>query len=113
MAELDELIGAWTSTVPCDELLERLEASGVPAGRIFTAPDMLTDPQYLARGMVQRVMSTQGWDVPMTGVVPRFTQTPRQHPSRPGPASASTPTRCSPSCSDSTARSWRSSTPLG
>jgi crotonobetainyl-CoA:carnitine CoA-transferase CaiB-like acyl-CoA transferase len=26
--------------------------------------------------MVQRVMSTQGWDVPMTGVVPRFTETP-------------------------------------
>jgi crotonobetainyl-CoA:carnitine CoA-transferase CaiB-like acyl-CoA transferase len=48
----------------------------VPAGRIFTAPDMLTDPQYLAREMVQRVTSAQGWDVPMTGVVPRFTETP-------------------------------------
>ena len=37
---------------------------------------MLTDQQYLAREMVQRVMSTQGWEVPMTGVVPRFTNTP-------------------------------------
>ncbi len=76
MAELDVLVGVWTSTMPCDELLELLDANGVPAGRIFTAPDMLTDPQYLARGMVQRVMSTQGWDVPMTGVVPRFAETP-------------------------------------
>ena len=48
----------------------------MPAGRIFTAPDMLTDPQYLARDMVRRLTSNQGWDVPMTGVVPRFTGTP-------------------------------------
>jgi formyl-CoA transferase/succinyl-CoA--D-citramalate CoA-transferase len=76
MAELDELVGKWTATLDCDDLLALLDGHGVPAGRIFTAPDMLRDPQYLARGMVQRVASTQGWDVPMTGVVPRFTATP-------------------------------------
>jgi formyl-CoA transferase len=48
----------------------------VPAGRIFAAPDMLRDPHYLARDMVRRVTSAQGWDVPMTGVVPRFSATP-------------------------------------
>ena len=37
---------------------------------------MLRDPQYLARDMVRRVTSAQGWDVPMTGIVPRFTETP-------------------------------------
>ena len=84
-AELDDLVGAWTATLPCEEALARLDEHGVPAGRIFTAPDMLRDPQYLAREMVQRVTSTQGWDVPMTGVVPRFTATPGaiRHP---GPA---------------------------
>jgi formyl-CoA transferase/succinyl-CoA--D-citramalate CoA-transferase len=76
MAALDELVAAWTSTAPCDDVLATLDAHGVPAGRIFTAPDMLTDPQYLAREMVQRITSTQGWEVPMTGVVPRFTETP-------------------------------------
>ena len=76
MAELDRLVGAWTATAPCDEILATLDAHGVPAGRIFTAPDMLTDPQYLARDMVRRLTSNQGWDVPMTGVVPRFTETP-------------------------------------
>ena len=49
---------------------------GVPAGRIFTARDMLTDPHYQARDMVLRRLSTQGWEVPMTGVVPKFTRTP-------------------------------------
>jgi crotonobetainyl-CoA:carnitine CoA-transferase CaiB-like acyl-CoA transferase len=62
--------------MPCAEVLAVLDHHGVPAGRIFTAPDMLQDPQYLARQMVQRVTSTQGWEVPMTGVVPRFTATP-------------------------------------
>ena len=74
--ELDALVAAWTVTQPCESLLAVLDAHAVPAGRIFTAPDMLTDPQYLARGMVQRVLSTQGWEVPMTGIVPRFTDTP-------------------------------------
>jgi formyl-CoA transferase/succinyl-CoA--D-citramalate CoA-transferase len=76
MAALDEVVGAWTATLRCDSVLEVLDAHGVPAGRIFTAPDMLTDPHYLAREMVRRVTSAQGWDVPMTGVVPRFTETP-------------------------------------
>ena len=76
MAELDELIAEWTVTAPCDSLLQTLADHGVPAGRIFTAPDMLTDPQYLARDMVRRLTSKQGWEVPMTGVVPRFTETP-------------------------------------
>lgn len=74
--ELDAEVAAWTSSLPCDDLLAVLDEHGVPAGRIFTAPDMLNDPQYLARSMVRRVASTQGWDVPMTGVVPRFSATP-------------------------------------
>jgi formyl-CoA transferase/succinyl-CoA--D-citramalate CoA-transferase len=74
--DLDALISAWTSTMPCAHVLAILDEHGVPAGRIFTAPDMLNDPQYLARDMVRRITSTQGWEVPMTGVVPRFVGTP-------------------------------------
>ena len=76
MDELDGIIAAWTATLPCDEALAALDEHGVPAGRIFTARDMLSDPQYLAREMVRRVTSAQGWEVPMTGIVPRFTATP-------------------------------------
>jgi formyl-CoA transferase len=76
MAELDARIATWTSSLGTADALATLEARGVPAGRIYTAPDMLTDPHYLARGMVERIMSRQGWDVPVTGVVPRFTRTP-------------------------------------
>ena len=76
MEEIDRIIAAWTATRSCDDVLAMLDEQGVPAGRIFTAPDMLHDPQYLARDMVRRLTSNQGWDVPMTGVVPRFTETP-------------------------------------
>ena len=74
--ELDALIGAWTATMPCAHVLAILDEHAVPAGRIFTAPDMLRDPQYLARDMVRRITTAQGWEVPMTGIVPRFTATP-------------------------------------
>jgi formyl-CoA transferase/succinyl-CoA--D-citramalate CoA-transferase len=75
-AELDALIGEWTATIPGEDLLARLNDGGVPAGRIFTAADMVTDPHYAARDMVLRMASYQGWTVPMTGVVPKFSRTP-------------------------------------
>jgi formyl-CoA transferase/succinyl-CoA--D-citramalate CoA-transferase len=76
MEVLDGLIADWTSKQNSDDLLELLEASGVPAGRILTAADMLGDPHYAAREMVIRRTSMQGWSVPMPGVVPKFSGTP-------------------------------------
>ncbi|HRE02452.1 MAG TPA: CoA transferase, partial [Ilumatobacteraceae bacterium] len=76
MVELDGIIGAWTARFDGTALLEHLAANGIPAGRIYTAPDMLTDPQYLAREMVLRTRTPEGWDLPMTGIVPKFTATP-------------------------------------
>ena len=85
MRELDQRVGAWTATLATADALAALEQHGVPAGQIYTAREMLTDPQYLARNMVQRVVSAQGWNVPMTGVVPRFERTPGtiRHAGRP------------------------------
>lgn len=84
MAELDERIAAWTKSHPVKELLAILDAKGVPAGQIFTAREMVSDPHYLARDMVLRMQTAQGWNVPMTGVVPKFSRTPGSV-RRPGP----------------------------
>ena len=46
-------IAARTSTFKRDALLARLEEAGIPAGPINTVADALTDPQAIARGMVQ------------------------------------------------------------
>jgi formyl-CoA transferase/succinyl-CoA--D-citramalate CoA-transferase len=76
MAELDALIADWTRTQGTDALLELLSSYGVPAGRVYTPADMVTDPHYAARTMVVRAASRAGYEVPMPGVVPRFSRTP-------------------------------------
>jgi len=75
-AELDALVGRWTRTRTGAELLDLLAEHGVPAGLVYTAPDMVDDAQYLARDMVLRRTARAGFDVPMPGIVPRFTRTP-------------------------------------
>jgi len=44
-AELDALISAWSATIPAAELEAMLEEGGVPAGRIYRAPDIIADPR--------------------------------------------------------------------
>ncbi|GAA4752696.1 CoA transferase [Nocardioides endophyticus] len=76
--ELDAEIAAWTRTRSVEDLLHELERAGVPAGRIFTAPDILQDPHYRARDMVLEVATPDLGDetVPMPGVVPKLSLTP-------------------------------------
>ena len=74
--ELDDLVAAWTSTLPAEELLALLRAHSVPAGRVYTAADMATDEHYLARGMIERHLARTGVETPMLGVVPKFSRTP-------------------------------------
>lgn len=76
MAALDEEIERWSRTLAPDEVLETLARFGVPAGKIFTAADMLADEQYAARDMVLRLERTVGGRVPMPGIVPKYTRTP-------------------------------------
>ncbi|MDQ4489126.1 CaiB/BaiF CoA-transferase family protein [Sinomonas sp. ASV486] len=51
--ELDQAIGAWTSTMAQPEALAVLDRAGVPSGPIYTAEDICNDPQYAARRMIQ------------------------------------------------------------
>jgi crotonobetainyl-CoA:carnitine CoA-transferase CaiB-like acyl-CoA transferase len=75
-AELDAFIAQWSSRFDTESLLRLLADHAVPAGRVYTAPDMLNDPHYLAREMVLRATSRAGLEIPMTGIVPRFSRTP-------------------------------------
>ena len=76
MDELDELIAGWTRGHDTDALLALMSAHGVPAGRVYTPADMLTDGHFQAREMVVRAASRAGYEVPMPGVVPKFSRTP-------------------------------------
>src|SRR6478672_6031172 len=76
MTELDTLIAEWTVTLTADDLLARLHAGGVPAGRIFRAKDMFTDPHFAAREAIVRVMHPELGELPMQNVAPRLSRTP-------------------------------------
>ncbi|HWN00361.1 MAG TPA: CoA transferase [Streptosporangiaceae bacterium] len=76
MAELDDLISAWTATVKADDLLNTLHEGGVPAGRIYRARDMLSDPHFAAREAIIRLAHPELGDLPMQGVFPRLSSTP-------------------------------------
>jgi Predicted acyl-CoA transferases/carnitine dehydratase len=56
MTELDDLISVWTATVTAEDLLHTLHEGGVPAGRIYRARDMLSDPHFAAREAIVRLV---------------------------------------------------------
>ena len=76
MEELDAMISDWTRRRSGGEILEAMRAAGVPAGKVFTAEDMMEDPQYEARENIVSVEDPEIGAVPMQNVVPRLTGTP-------------------------------------
>ena len=48
-AELDGLIENWTSNVDPEEVMSRMQSSGVPAGVVQSGKDLLDDPQLMHR----------------------------------------------------------------
>jgi crotonobetainyl-CoA:carnitine CoA-transferase CaiB-like acyl-CoA transferase len=76
-SDVDTLVADWTSTLDLTALDEVLTAAAIPHGLIYQAPDVLDDPQYLARQTVRRVYDeVLGREVPMPSVVPRLARTP-------------------------------------
>ena len=76
MEELDTIIAEWTSTCKADALLESLHEKGVPAGRIFRAKDMFTDPHFAAREAIVRLTHPEIGEFAMHNVFPRLSETP-------------------------------------
>jgi formyl-CoA transferase len=74
--ELDAIISAWTSTFALPELLALLEGKGIPASRVFRAPDMLEDPQFAARDAIVSVEHPVFGPVRMQNAFPKLSATP-------------------------------------
>lgn len=74
--ELYAVIDAWTVSVDRDTALATLSAAEVPASRIYSVADMFSDPQFLAREMLQTVQLPDGRDCRMPGIVPKLSLTP-------------------------------------
>jgi formyl-CoA transferase len=76
VGEIDAAIESWTSVRSIDEVIQVLEAAGVPVGRIYSVADIANDPQYLARDMIVQTHDAQGRALKVPGIVPKLADTP-------------------------------------
>jgi formyl-CoA transferase len=76
MARIDDAIAAWTGKRTQAEVLAGMEAAEVPAGRIYSAADISADPHYAARGMIERIIASDGEPLKVPGIVPKLSETP-------------------------------------
>ena len=57
-------------------MLAILGAVKVPAGRVYTAKDIVEDPHFQAREMILKQQTRDGYTVDVPGVVPKLLGTP-------------------------------------
>ncbi|KRP64991.1 CaiB/BaiF CoA transferase family protein [Pseudomonas orientalis] len=74
--ELYGVIDRWVNTLPLEQVMAQLNQAQVPASRIYSAEDMLGDPQFLAREMFLSAQLPDGKDFKMPGIVPKLSDTP-------------------------------------
>ena len=75
-AMLDQTIADWTGARTLEQVLAALEQAEVPSGSIYTAADILRDPHYQARGMLEEHVLADGQPLTVPGIVPKLSRTP-------------------------------------
>jgi len=73
---IDAAISDWSGRHTLAEVLDALDAASVPAGRIYTAADIASDPHYHARGMIERHALPDGTPIDVPGIVPKLSASP-------------------------------------
>lgn len=73
---LDGIIEKWTKSLPISDVLSILDEAKVPAGSIYSIKDIVTDPHYLARQMIQEVEVEGIGKLKVPGIVPKLSETP-------------------------------------
>src|SRR6516162_6463401 len=74
-AEVDEIIAAWTRQHTKEEAMAQLSGAGVPAGAVFDSNDLVNEPAFYHRGILQKMrhgdheMAMTTWPVRFDGKV--------------------------------------------
>jgi len=74
--EIDAAIGAWSASRSVEQVLAQLAEASVPAGRVYTAKDIVEDPHFRARDMILRQRTRDGHELEVPGIVPKLMGTP-------------------------------------
>lgn len=72
--ELDILINRWTGTLTVNELDALMIKHSIPAGRVYTAKDMLADPHFKDREAIIEVDTEGHGPLKMQNAFPRFSK---------------------------------------
>lgn len=75
---IDDLVSAWTRQHDAQHIVDMLAKAGVPAGLVFSAPEMMDDPHFIARQAIVEVPDRHGKPLPMQNVFPKLSRTPGQ-----------------------------------
>ncbi|MDH4573278.1 CaiB/BaiF CoA transferase family protein [Salinicola acroporae] len=73
---IDGAIADWTRRHRRDYVLDVLESAHVPVGYPYTAKDIVSDPHYLAREMIETIRLGDGESLKVPGVLPKLSRTP-------------------------------------
>lgn len=76
VGEIDAAIEAWTLQQTTAHALAVLAEAKVPAGRSYTARDIVEDPHYRARDMILQQTTRDGHTLEVPGIVPKLMGTP-------------------------------------
>ncbi len=76
--EIDAAIQAWCDGRGIEEALAVLTAADVPVSKIYSVADMFSDPQFLARQMIERHLLPDGTPLAVPAVTPKLSATPGQ-----------------------------------
>jgi formyl-CoA transferase len=79
VAEIDAAIAVWAAPQTVARVLAVLDAAGVPAGRIYSVADIVADPHYAARGMLDTLTMDDGSTLAVPGICPKLSRTPGRH----------------------------------
>lgn len=74
--DIDGAIQQWCDKHDIHTALDVLRKAEVPVSKIYSVADMLEDPQFKARGMIERHTFPDGTPVSLPAVVPKMSETP-------------------------------------
>jgi formyl-CoA transferase len=74
--EIYGVIDAWVAENDAEAVLHTAALAQVPASRIYSAADMFSDPQFLARQMLEIAQLPDGKEFRIPGIVPKLSLTP-------------------------------------
>jgi crotonobetainyl-CoA:carnitine CoA-transferase CaiB-like acyl-CoA transferase len=74
--ELDAFIEEWTSERTLEDVLEAFETSEVAAAAVLDVVGIVSDPQYIERGTIERVPDEELGEVAVPQAQPRLSATP-------------------------------------